>query len=130
MVLTWLLTMAGFVIIFVEIGGWSQVDNPHAILGVVTTVLCFLQPIGAYFRPHPGTKRRPLFNWLHWLGGNLAHIIAIVAIFFAVKLQKAELPEWLDFILVAFVAFHVFMHLIFSVSCAVLGGFGKFLVLY
>lgn len=116
MVLTWVLTMAGFVIIFVEIGGWSQVDNPHAILGVVTTVLCFLQPIGAYFRPHPGTKRRPLFNWLHWLGGNLAHIIAIVAIFFAVKLQKAELPEWLDFILVAFVAFHVFMHLIFSIG--------------
>lgn len=119
MVLTWCLTVAGFVIIFVEIGGWSQVDNPHAILGVVTTVLCFLQPIGAYFRPHPGTKRRPLFNWLHWLGGNLAHIIAIVAIFFAVKLQKAELPEWLDFILVAFVAFHVFMHLIFSIGgCA------------
>lgn len=116
MVLTWVLTMAGFVIIFVEIGGWSQVDNPHAILGVVTTVLCFLQPIGAYFRPHPGTKRRPLFNWVHWLGGNLAHIIAIVAIFFAVKLQKAELPEWLDFILVAFVAFHVFMHLIFSIG--------------
>lgn len=116
MVLTWVLTMAGFVIIFVEIGGWSQVDNPHAILGVVTTVLCFLQPIGAFFRPHPGTKRRPLFNWLHWLGGNLAHIVAIVAIFFAVKLQKAELPEWLDFILVAFVAFHVFMHLIFSIG--------------
>lgn len=116
MVLTWVLTMAGFVIIFVEIGGWSQVDNPHAILGMVTTVLCFLQPIGAYFRPHPGTKHRPLFNWVHWLGGNLAHIIAIVAIFFAVKLQKAELPEWLDFILVAFVAFHVFMHLIFSIG--------------
>ncbi|XP_065088030.1 putative ferric-chelate reductase 1 homolog isoform X2 [Ochlerotatus camptorhynchus] len=116
MVLTWVLTMAGFVIIFVEIGGWSQVDNPHAILGMVTTVLCFLQPIGAFFRPHPGTKRRPLFNWLHWLVGNLAHIIAIVAIFFAVKLQKAELPEWLDFILVAFVAFHVFMHLIFSIG--------------
>lgn len=116
MVLTWVLTMAGFVIIFVEIGGWSQVDNPHAILGVVTTVLCFLQPIGAYFRPHPGTKHRPLFNWIHWLSGNLAHIIAIVAIFFAVKLQKAEIPEWLDFILVAFVAFHVFMHLIFSIG--------------
>ncbi|XP_062543328.1 putative ferric-chelate reductase 1 homolog isoform X2 [Armigeres subalbatus] len=116
MVLTWALTVAGFVIIFVEIGGWSKVDNPHGILGVVTTVLCFLQPIGAYFRPHPGTKRRPLFNWLHWLGGNLAHIIAIIAIFFAVKLQKAELPDWLDFILIAFVAFHVFMHLIFSIG--------------
>lgn len=40
----------------------------------------------------------------------------VVAIFFAVKLSKAELPEWLDYILVAFVAFHVLMHLIFSVS--------------
>lgn len=116
MVLTWILTVAGFIVIFVEIGGWSQADNPHAILGVVTTVLCFLQPIGAFFRPHPGTKRRPVFNWLHWLCGNLAHIIAIVAIFFAVKLSKAELPDWLDFILVAFVAFHVFMHLIFSIG--------------
>ncbi|XP_055528537.1 putative ferric-chelate reductase 1 homolog isoform X2 [Wyeomyia smithii] len=116
MVITWLLTIAGFVVIFVDIGGWSQIDNPHPILGVVTTVLCFLQPIGAFFRPHPGTKRRPLFNWLHWLGGNIAHIVAIVAIFFAVKLPKADLPEWLDFILVAFVAFHVFMHLIFSIG--------------
>ncbi|XP_055859170.1 putative ferric-chelate reductase 1 homolog isoform X2 [Episyrphus balteatus] len=116
MVTTWGLTMAGFVIIFVEIGGWSAARNPHAILGVITTVLCFIQPIGAIFRPGPNDRKRPIFNWLHWLGGNLAHIIAIVAIFFAVKLSKAELPEWMDWILVAFVAFHVIVHLIFSVG--------------
>lgn len=76
MVMTWLLTIAGFIIIFVEIKGWSQVDNPHAILGVITTVLCFFQPIGAAFRPAPNSKNRPFFNWAHWLGGNLAHILA------------------------------------------------------
>lgn len=76
MVLTWLLTMSAFVLIFVEIGAWSSEQNPHAILGLVTTILCFLQPIGAFFRPHPGTKHRPIFNWLHWLGGNSAHILA------------------------------------------------------
>lgn len=48
--------------------------------------------------------------------GNVAHILAIVSIFFAVKLGKAELPEWMDFILVAYVAFHVIIHLIYSVS--------------
>lgn len=48
--------------------------------------------------------------------GNLAHILAIVTIFFAVKLGKAELPDWMDFILVAYVAFHVIVHLIYSVS--------------
>lgn len=133
MVLTWTLTTAGFVLIFVELKAWSTEQNPHAILGIITTFLCFIQPIGAYFRPHPGTPKRPIFNWLHWLGGNVAHIIAskdiinlnlknelksmflVVTIFFAVKLNKAELPDWFDWIMVGFVAFHVIMHLILSV---------------
>lgn len=76
MVLTWALTIAAFVLIFVELKAWSGENNPHAILGTVTTILCFLQPIGAYFRPHPGTPKRPIFNWLHWSMGNAAHIIA------------------------------------------------------
>ncbi|CRL00019.1 CLUMA_CG013306, isoform A [Clunio marinus] len=124
MILTWALTLAAFVIIFVEIKGWSSVDNPHAILGTITTVICFFQPIGAFFRPHPGSKKRPLFNWTHWLGGNLAHILAIVTIFFAVKLGKAELPEWMDFILVAYVVFHVIVHFIYSISGCVSEGKG------
>ncbi|KAJ3637706.1 hypothetical protein MTP99_001143 [Tenebrio molitor] len=115
MVLTWALTITGFVLIFVELKAWSAEQNPHAILGTITTIICFFQPIGAYFRPHPGTSRRPIFNWLHWLGGNVAHIVAIVTIFFAVKLTKAELPDFVDWILVAYVAFHVIIHLILSV---------------
>lgn len=116
MFLTWALTVAGVVLIFIELGEWSKARNPHAILGIVVTIIAFLQPIGAFFRPHPGSKKRPVFNWLHWLGGNVAHIIAVVAIFFAVQLSKAELPEWMDFILIIYVIFHVIMHLIFSVS--------------
>lgn len=116
MVTTWVLTIAGFVIIFLELRGWSQEDNPHAILGTITTILAFIQPIGAVFRPHPGTRRRPLFNWVHWFIGNSAHILAIVTIFFAAKLSKAELPVWLDWILVSYVVFHVVMHLVFSVA--------------
>lgn len=49
MVSTWLLTMAAFIIILIEVGGWSGTgDNPHAIIGIVTIVLCFLQPIGKF----------------------------------------------------------------------------------
>lgn len=76
MVTTWSLTMAAFVIIFVQIKGWSGEPNPHAILGTITTILCFIQPIGALFRPAPNSKNRPFFNWAHWLGGNLAHLLA------------------------------------------------------
>lgn len=77
MVVTWLLTVAGFVLIFIELGQWVQGSSQtHAILGIVAGVLCFIQPFMAAFRPHPGSRRRPLFNWLHWLVGNVAHIFA------------------------------------------------------
>ncbi|VEN41700.1 unnamed protein product, partial [Callosobruchus maculatus] len=116
MVLTWLLTMTAFILIFVELKAWSAERNPHAILGTITTILCFFQPIGAYFRPHPGTSKRPIFNWAHWLAGNAAHIVGIVAIFFAVKLSKAELPDFFDYIMVAYVVVHAVTHLLLSVS--------------
>ncbi|XP_017300331.1 putative ferric-chelate reductase 1 homolog [Diaphorina citri] len=117
MFLTWLLTIAGAVLIFYDVGGWvSGPSQTHALVGVVTTVLCFIQPIAAALRPLPGSSKRPLFNWLHWLVGNVAHICAIVTIFLAVQLSKAELPEFVDWILVAFVAFYVAIHLILSCS--------------
>lgn len=137
MIATWALTIAGFVVIFVELRGWSAADNPHAILGTVTTILCFIQPFMALFRPGPTDKNRPIFNWAHWFVGNAAHLLAsmwkmwkvniwkvesknlnqisVVTIFFAVQLSAAQLPSWYDWILVAFVAFHVLMHFIFSV---------------
>ena len=73
MVATWVLTIAAFILIFIELNGWSAVVNPHAVMGTITTVLCFIQPLAAYFRPHPGTKRRPVFNFLHWLIGKLVY---------------------------------------------------------
>jgi hypothetical protein len=27
------------------------------------------------YRPHPGTKYRPIFNWAHWFVGNSAFIL-------------------------------------------------------
>ncbi|XP_043645680.1 putative ferric-chelate reductase 1 homolog isoform X3 [Drosophila teissieri] len=114
MVTTWSLTVAAYVLIWVELK--RAVWHAHSIIGLITVILCFLQPIGALFRPGPNDKKRPYFNWGHWLGGNLAHILGIVTIFFSVKLPKAELPEWMDWILVSFVVVHVLVHLIFSIG--------------
>jgi len=53
----------------------------HPIIGIVVTALTLINPIMALFRPHPGTPRRPIFNWAHWFVGTSARILAIVAIF-------------------------------------------------
>ncbi|XP_058789876.1 putative ferric-chelate reductase 1 homolog isoform X2 [Phymastichus coffea] len=109
MFLTWSMTIAAFVVIFVQLESWST-ETYHASLGLATTILCFIQPFMAAMRPHPGAPRRILFNWVHWFVGNAAHICGIVAIFFAVRLAKAKLPEWVDWVLVAYVVFHVLTH--------------------
>jgi len=75
MVLTWSMTIAAFVIIFVELGTWSS-QTIHASVGLATTILCFIQPFMAAMRPHPGAPRRALFNWAHWFVGNVAKICA------------------------------------------------------
>jgi hypothetical protein len=63
MVLTWLLTLAGFFLIFFELG-WEWIGNrkestgnPHHILGCVTTGLCFIQPFMALLRPDPDSRK-------------------------------------------------------------------------
>ncbi|XP_056640681.1 putative ferric-chelate reductase 1 homolog isoform X2 [Diorhabda sublineata] len=110
--LTWILTVVGFILIFVELEGWSAESNPHAILGTITTILCFIQPIPAYFRPSVGTPNRHIFNWFHWIVGSGAHVIAIVAMFFAVTLTKAQLNEQVYYILGGYVILHVLVHII------------------
>jgi hypothetical protein len=55
-----------------------------------------------------------LFLW--HLSVQYFGLLLVVTIFFATKLTKAELPDWMDWILVGYVAFHVAVHLILSVS--------------
>ncbi|XP_046657704.1 putative ferric-chelate reductase 1 homolog isoform X2 [Daphnia pulicaria] len=119
MVITWILTVIAFILIFIELGGWTSLPvttNPHAVIGVVTTVLAFIQPFMAYFRPHPGTPKRFIFNWAHWLVGNSSHILGIVCIFLAVDLDKAAIPYWVNWLLVSYVAVHAATHLVLSLA--------------
>lgn len=116
--ITWALTVVAFIIIFVELGGWTSIpvtSNPHAVIGVITTVLAFIQPFMAYFRPHPEAPRRYIFNWAHWLVGKSAHTLGIVCIFLAVGLDKAAIPYWVTWLLVTYTVVHVLGHLILTV---------------
>jgi hypothetical protein len=111
------LTACGAVFIFVYKGGWFPKEGKwwHPILGVILFGLAAFQVLIAFLRPHPGTKFRPLFNWVHWLVGNSAHIVGIACIFLANDLPAASLDrkEYL-FVTLGAVLFHIVMHLILS----------------
>jgi len=128
MMLTWLLTMGGLVLILLELKGLSKTFNtsPHALLGFITVGLCFLQPFIALVRCSPNHRNRGWFNWSHWFIGNAAQIVGVVTIFYAVDLTAAQLPRpETDWLLVGFVAFHFLTHLLMScVSCVTEGSSG------
>lgn len=114
MVLALSMMIAAIVLIFYRIGGWSPTSNPHPILGCVSTGLALIQPFMAIFRCSPHAPNRYIFNWLHWMNGNAAQIIAVVTILFAPALSKAQLEEavWFVYLVVAFIVFHVLVHII------------------
>ncbi|XP_046453170.1 putative ferric-chelate reductase 1 homolog [Daphnia pulex] len=117
MVLAWTLTVIGFIIIFVDVDGWvseSVSENPHPLIGCITTVLAFIQPFMALMRPMPNAPNRYIFNWAHMLVGYSAHILAITCIFLAVEMEEAELPYETYWILTAHICCYVGAHLLLT----------------
>ncbi|XP_045030123.1 putative ferric-chelate reductase 1 homolog [Daphnia magna] len=110
MVIAWTLTVAGFIIIFIDVGGWvseSVSENPHPLIGCITTVLAFIQPFMALMRPLPNAPNRYIFNWAHMLVGYSAHTLAITCIFLAVEMEEAQLPYETYWVLTAHVCCYV-----------------------
>lgn len=114
MILTWVLTISAFIIIFVEVGQWRT--SVHAITGTIVTALLFFQPIGAVFRPKPTHPGRPIFNFLHFSSGNIMYVLALITILYAVPMASSGLPNWSAYIIVAFAAFYLIMHLLLTVG--------------
>lgn len=105
------LAAIGMVSIFVHVKGW-RADSPHQYFGVVANILMFLQPLGALFRPAPDHPKRIFFNIIHLLGGNIAHTLAILALFFVLSLSSVTLSKGYIWTLANFVVIYISTHLI------------------
>ncbi|CAD5111915.1 DgyrCDS1176 [Dimorphilus gyrociliatus] len=109
-----LCTITAFIVIFVEVKGFSQGSKPiiHAIIGIIVTVLCVLNPIMAVFRPPPKHPKRPIFNWLHFLAGQIAHILTVPMIYLAFPFGKVYAPSWLKWVYTAIIIQHIFVEVL------------------
>lgn len=74
MSLTWLLTILAIVIMWIDVIEWRT--SMHSILGIIATILCFTQPLTAYFRSAPDDSMHPFFNLVHGPFGRFVHFMA------------------------------------------------------
>lgn len=112
-------TILGFILIFVHCGGYSQLphypDKAHPPLGITATILVILNPLIALCRPNDKSKFRPIFNWVHWLFGTAASVLAVVAMFIGLSLPKSRVPWWTTWIVAAFYLFHLIIELMLEI---------------
>lgn len=102
--------IGAFVSIYQHVGGISEVYSYHQILGATSLAFMSLQVISALFRCQPTSSKRPIFNWIHFFGGNIAHITALAALL--TSLSVTSLPPMFSVIVIAFIVVHVLIHLI------------------
>lgn len=77
MLMTWSLTIISFAVIFIDLDGWAQ-PYPHEIFGIIATIICFIQPIIAMFRPNVSSPKRKYFNLAHISFGSIAFGLASI----------------------------------------------------
>lgn len=94
MVTTVMITIVSLIIVMVNRGGWSNSAGNHAILGIITIILAFLNPIGALFRPDKFSVNRVFFNVIHSSNGYLTLIFSIATIFLGMDLALLDLDLW------------------------------------
>ncbi|XP_022097205.1 uncharacterized protein LOC110982823 isoform X1 [Acanthaster planci] len=117
--------VVAFILIFVFVKGFvggGGTAVAHAICGIIVTCLGIINPIMAVFRPHPGTPKRPIFNWAHWAVGTSAHVLAVVTIFLGIGYQTSlltGLASYSFFVMLAFTIFHIAMWIAFEVQSRV-----------
>ncbi|XP_070562935.1 putative ferric-chelate reductase 1 [Ptychodera flava] len=125
MIINVLCFVAGFVVIFVFVGGFvhyrlmTQPVFIHAACGISATALGITNPLLAVFRPHPGTKNRPYFNWAHWAIGTSAYILAVACVFLGIDLTLMDLPEYAFWIMVGYVLLNAVTYILLKLVIGV-----------
>ncbi|XP_077987107.1 ferric-chelate reductase 1-like [Glandiceps talaboti] len=121
MVFTLLCVCIAFIIIFVDLGGWvpytstSDLRFVHAIMGCIIVALGITNPIMAICRPKPESPNRSIFNWAHWTVGTTAHLLAVANVFIGTKILTTEIPNYVRWILLAWLGFHFLFEIFMEV---------------
>merc|ERR1712228_1052763 len=95
------LTLIGFIIAiaFTAEKGAPHFANGHMIGGLIVTLLAILQPINAYFRPHPPSdgwpngkkpQGRVVWEYVHKFIGYLTWMLSLIVTAFGFWLIDAE----------------------------------------
>ncbi|XP_018428077.1 PREDICTED: putative ferric-chelate reductase 1 [Nanorana parkeri] len=116
MILTVILTIIAFIMIFAEVAGWSGDAGAHPVLGCIVMILSFFQPIAALFRPDPKHEKRFIFNWGHRLNALVIKVLAVATIFLGLNLIDTSPNLWMAKVMGGFFAWEFLFYIILETN--------------
>ncbi|XP_015788005.1 putative ferric-chelate reductase 1 homolog [Tetranychus urticae] len=97
--------LLGLLFIMIHVGGFRTCMSAHIIAGLIANGLMIMQCVAGLARPRThGTLIRKIFNIGHALGGHIAYIAALIALFKAAdqlpSFRLGAVYQWLVFIFI------------------------------
>ncbi|XP_030429731.1 putative ferric-chelate reductase 1 isoform X2 [Gopherus evgoodei] len=116
MVITVAETITAFVLAFVAVMGWANHAEAHAVIGCIIMILSFFQPVIAFFRPSPQSKRRFIFNWFHALNAFVIKVLAVAVIFLGLQMLDPSPSRWMVKTMGGFVGWEALVYIMLDVN--------------
>ncbi|XP_034636170.1 putative ferric-chelate reductase 1 isoform X1 [Trachemys scripta elegans] len=116
MVITVAETITAFVLAFVAVMGWANDAEAHAVIGCIVMILSFFQPVIAFFRPSPQSKRRFIFNWFHALNAFVIKVLAVAVIFLGLQMLDSSPSRWMVKTMGGFVGWEALVYIMLDAN--------------
>ncbi|XP_024073799.2 putative ferric-chelate reductase 1 [Terrapene carolina triunguis] len=116
MVITVAETITAFVLAFVEVMGWASDAEAHAVIGCIVMILSFFQPVIAFFRPSPQSKRRFIFNWFRALNAFVIKVLAVAVIFLGLQMLDPSPSRWMVKTMGGFVGWEALVYIMLDAN--------------
>ncbi|XP_063706019.1 putative ferric-chelate reductase 1 homolog [Culicoides brevitarsis] len=109
----WLFTLIGFLVVVIDVKGLRA--GWHEIIGIFLVLCTLAFPIAVFYGPDKESPYYKKWNMGHFAVGSGLHVIAIINIFLAMRLDFDFLESWISYSVGSFLIFYIFSHLTFSV---------------
>ncbi|RNA06657.1 ferric-chelate reductase 1 [Brachionus plicatilis] len=92
----YILTIIGFFVILAD-QNWTWIERTrttsfvHSFFGLIVIILCFLQILVAFFRPHQDHQNRYIFNYFHSANGTVILLLSVITMFLGTAIKRTNL---------------------------------------
>ncbi|CAD5119030.1 DgyrCDS7680 [Dimorphilus gyrociliatus] len=115
-----LLSSIAFILIFVEVGGYSSpatsFTKAHPIVGIIVMSFAVINPIMGMLRPGLDSQHRSTFVTCHTIVGYLSYSLGFFVMMVGTRLGKINMPKWMLWVYFGHCMFYIALSILMRIA--------------